>query len=131
MLFADGKYTGDRRTSVARGRGLHARHVGGARTAAEPAARSAQRLWTRRVGDRYGRGDGAAVRRGDFPRRAARIDARQIRRDGRMAGFIGRIRHRARASDRCGERLRHRSGARIRLHADRLALVYDHTPCRQ
>ena len=48
-----------------------------------------------------------------------------------MAGFIGRIRHRARASDRCGERLRHRSGARIRLHADRLALVYDHTPCRQ
>ena len=56
---------------------------------------------------------------------------RQIRRDGRMAGFIGRIRHRARASDRCGERLRHRSGARIRLHADRLALVYDHTPCRQ
>lgn len=71
---------------------LHALDLGRAGAVAEPDARGAERLRARGVGDRDGRGDGPAFRGGDLPRRAARIDARTVRRGGRMAALVGHLR---------------------------------------
>ena len=117
--------------AVALGGVLHALDLGRAGTVAEPDARGAERLRARGMGDRDGRGDGPAFRGGDLPRRAIRIDARAVRRGGRMAALVGHLRHRACPFHGGGARLCHGPGAGLHLPAHRFALVCDHTPCNQ